>query len=246
MLKRILLLLAIVFILPNISFAEDPYQILDKYLEITKSNFRRDSITTLKFTLVTNATNPMTNQSMAATVKYWYKKDSSYRIEQEAMGQKTKIGFDGKSLWWTNPQQGGKLEEVPSTYRDQVLAQIIGENILGGGMSKNRDSIKLEFVAKETLDEKECFKIKILGNEDDKVAFLYFDALTGLMYQYEIDTPQGKYYRKTKQVTKSAGYFFPLKVEEWLGDKKVSDKTYQSISVNPKIDDRFFAMPANE
>ncbi|HRP01886.1 MAG TPA: hypothetical protein PLE30_04470 [Candidatus Kapabacteria bacterium] len=244
MLKKILLLLCVAIILPNIAHSEDPYQILDKYLEVTKASIRKDSIQSLKFTVVENASNPQTGQTASATVKYWYKKDSLYRVEQEAQGQKLKVGYDGKMLWWASPIANGKLEEVPSSYADQVKAQIVGENIVGGSYANyNKDSLKLEFVEKVTADEKELFKIKLIGDKADQTMFLFFDAISGLLYKIEIETPQGIYARKTKNVTKSAGFFFPLKVEEWLGDKKVSEKTYQTITVNPKIDERFFAMP---
>jgi len=246
MLRKVFLILSVIIIMPNITFAEDPYQILDKFIEVTKAKIRKDSIQTLKFTAVENATNPMTGQSASASIKYWFKRDSMYRIEQEAMGQKTKFGYDGKMVWWTSPIANGKLEEVPKDYNRQVLGQMVSENIIGGGYADyNKDSLKLEFIEKLTADEKELFKIKIVGEKDEQSAFMYFDAISGLMYKFEIETPQGMYSRRTKNVTKSGGFFFPLKVEEWLGDKKVSEKTYQTITVNPKIDDRFFAMPEN-
>lgn len=246
MLRKVFLILSAMIILPNITIAEDPYQILDKFIEVTKAKMRKDSIQSIKFTAVENATNPMTSQSVSATIKYWFKKDSMYRIEQDMMGQKSKYGYDGKKLWWTSPMANGKLEEVPDEYSKQVLGQMINENIIGGGYADyNKDSLKLEFVEKLTADEKELYKIKVVGEKDEQSAYMFFDAISGLMYKIEIETPQGLYSRKTKNVTKSAGYFFPLKVEEWLGDKKVSETTYQTITVNPKIDDRFFAMPEN-
>ncbi len=246
MLKKIALITSLMILFSNIIFAEDPYQIIDKFNEVTKANIRKDSIQSLKFTIIENASNPMTGQSVSATVKYWFKKDSMYRIEQEMMGQKSKFGYDGKKLWWTSPEANGKLEEVPSQYSQQVLHQMMSENIVGGGYANyNKDSLKLEYVGKVTIDEKDLHKIKLKGDKEDQNLFMYFDAISGLMYQVEIPTPQGTYIRKTKNITKSGGFFFPLKIEEWLGDKKVSEKTYQTISVNPKIDDRFFEMPQN-
>jgi len=243
MLRKVFLILSVIIIMPNITFAEDPYQILDKFIEVTKAKIRKDSIQSLKFTAIESGTNPMTGQTASASIKYWFKRDSMYRIEQEAMGQKSKFGYDGKKVWW---DAKGKVEEVPKEYNNQVLGQMVSENIIGGGYANyNKDSLKLEFVEKLTADEKELYKIKVIGEKDEQSAFMYFDAISGLMYKFEIETPQGMYSRKTKNVTKSAGFFFPLKVEEWLGDKKISETTYQTITVNPKIDDRFFAMPEN-
>lgn len=244
MLKKVFLIFSVMLILPNITFAEDPYQIVDKFIEVTKAKLRKDSIQSLKYTAVENATNPMTNQSVSASIKYWFKRDSMYRIEQDMMGQKSKFGYDGKTIWWTSPMANGKLETVPDQYAAQVLGQMVNENILGGSLANyNKDSLKLEYIEKVTADEKELHKIKQVFDKDDQFMYMYFDAISGLMYQIEINTPQGAYFRKTKNITKSAGFFFPLKVEEWLGDKKISETTYQTITVNPKIDDRFFAMP---
>jgi len=243
MLKYIISLLIFLITFSNIK-AEDPYEIFENYLNLRKEKIRKDSIQTLKFTLLETATNPTTNQTQTVTLKYWYKKDSLYRAEQEAMGQKLKIGYDGTTLWWTNPQSGGKLEKVQKDYHDFVMIQLIRENIQGGDLANfSRDSVKFEYIDKVTIDEKECHKIKQVDENNKESVFYYFDALTGLLYQLEAKIEQGTYYRKVKQYTKSGGFFFPLKVEEWLNDKKIKDKTYQTISINTKIDDRFFAMP---
>lgn len=245
MFKKLLTLIAIISIFPILALAEDPYAIMDKSIEITKAKIKKDSINSFKFVVNITSTNPMTQLSEKVILKYWYKKDEKYRVDQLHNDVTTKFGTNG-DIVWVSDQTGNKYEKAPDNQKELILQSIKAQNIIDSGiMEYNKDSIKLEYIAQETIDGKDCHKIKATYLNEPTPLYVFIDAITGLLYQFQQETPQGIYQRKIIQYTKVNGFFFPLKIEEWFKGEKFSDKIYQNISVNPKIDDRLFDMPSN-
>jgi outer membrane lipoprotein-sorting protein len=114
---------------------------------------------------------------------------------------------------------------------------------------------KVELLGKETAEGTECFKIKLTkkpqlvdGKEVDNVEFYFFDTenFVPIMAESEIKTGQMKGMVSVATFSdyqEVDGLFFAFSIGQGLKDKGSQTINFDSIELNPEVDDAIFKFP---
>jgi len=164
------------------------------------------------------------------------------RTTNFGMGSTTTL-ITEKGGWQTNFRNGGAFEAMPD---QQLKNQLYELDCAGPLVDYKTKGHMAELIGKETIDGKECYKIKFATKEGRELIF-FIDAKT---YYIDRMSYKGRGRPATQGATPeevvisvdfsnydktSDGYIFPF--TQTLGGNAM---TFEKIEVNPKVDEKLY------
>jgi outer membrane lipoprotein-sorting protein len=250
MLRKFSLLLTIIVAFSLNCFGQTVDEIMEANLKASGSRAKIDSVKSWK--IVTQIKNVTDNNSMVSRT-IWYKLPDKFKIEITIKGKKIILGTDGNIFWGKNELAGNtKFEKIPDSDKEQIKEQLqVFTNLLWpSSYSYKKDSLEVEFMGVVDVDStKKCSKIKFTDPKSKTVQYIYIDAITKLEYKGESEVvEQGQTYKLEQIIAeyqKSEGIYVPRKTVKKVNGVVQSESVYQTVTVNAKIADEFFKMPAD-
>ena len=221
-----------------ISNAQTVDEVIDNYVHAMGGKEKLNSIQSLHLTGVATMQN-----GNEITTDIWKVNGKLFRRTTNfGMGSTTTLITD-KGAWQTNFRNGGAYEAMNDQQRNSQMYELDCAGPLVDYASKGH---KAELTGKETVDGKECFKIKLTTKEGRELNFFvdtktyYINRMTfkgrgrpaqggGAAEEVEVGINYSNY-DKT-----SDGYMFPF--TQTLGANAM---TFEKIEVNPKVDDKLY------
>jgi len=163
------------------------------------------------------------------------------KVEFSVMGQTGYTIVTTTEGWTFNPFTGAaSADKMPETTLKESQVQL---DLPGPFVDYKAKGIKADYLGKETVEGKECYKIK-LTRSNGKTSTYYFDSGTYYIVrvvgtnivngnEMEVTTDYADF-RKTPE-----GYVFPFKRIVPQGEM-----IFDKIEINPKVDDSVFK-PSN-
>jgi outer membrane lipoprotein-sorting protein len=249
MLRRFSILFAIMIAFCYSSFSQTVDEILEANLKASGTRAKIDSVKSWKIVMqIKNVAdnNSITNQTM------WFKKPDKFKMDITIQGKKISFGTDGETYWGKNELAGKtKYEKMPESNKEKAkeqMKQFI--NLLWpSSYTLKNDSFVVESMGVVDIDSRKCTKLKVTDPNTKTDQFLFIDAITNLEYKGENElSQQGKTY-KIEQINseyqKSDGIIVPRKIVVKVNGIVDNETVYQNVTVNAKIADEFFKMPAD-
>lgn len=186
---------------------------------------------------------------MTAPITMLIKDSKKIKTEVTIQGMTMTQAFDGESGWKINPF-GGKTEAEKMT--DEEIKEMKDQaNIKGDLYDYKKDGSKVEFMGKEDMEGTEVYKLK-LTKKDGDIFYFFIDAETNLLLK-QMTTRK----MEDKEVTLNTimsnykmvdGMMFPFNIETRGDDSSTPGFliNFDTIELNPKIDDSVFKMPVAE
>lgn len=167
-------------------------------------------------------------------------KKPSFRLDQNVMGQKMVMVFDGKEAWSFSPGTN-EVQILPAEQADRTKEQMnMAENQL---LKYKEPGSKMEKLGKEKVDGLTCFKIK-LTEKEGKVSTMFIDTDEYLVRKM-ISSNEGKEAEILLQDYKKYQNFnIPYKYVITAGEMGSMDIIIESMEFNIPIDDSIFKKPS--
>jgi len=221
--------------------AQTADEVISKYIIAMGGKDKLNSIQSLHFTGISTGQN-----GNEVTTDIWKVNNKLFRRKINfGAGSMTTLITD-KGGWQTNFRNGGAFEAMQDQQRNSQLYEMDCAGPLVDYAAKGH---KVELTGKETIDGKECYKIKLTTKESRELNY-YFDATTNYINRLsykgrgrpgaggaqgeEIDIAVNyTNYDKTPD-----GYIFPF--SQTISGGFAGVMTFEKIEVNPKIDDKLY------
>jgi len=221
--------------------AQTADEVITKYINAMGGKDKLNSIQSLHFTGISTGQN-----GNEITTDIWKVNNKLFRRTINfGMGSQTTL-ITEKGGWQTNFRNGGAFEAMTDQQRNNQLYEIDCAGPLVDYAVKGH---KVELAGKETIDGKECYKIKLTTKEGRELNY-YFDATTGYINRLsykgrgrpgaggapgeEIEIAVNyTNYDKTPD-----GYIFPF--SQTITGGFANTMTFEKIEINPKIDDKLY------
>ncbi|TBR20021.1 MAG: hypothetical protein EPO57_01505 [Chitinophagaceae bacterium] len=166
--KKIFTLLAFSTI-STLLFSQTADDIINSYIKSMGGLEKLNSIQTLHTIGIATAPN-----GTEVKTEVWKEHNKLFRRETNfGMGSMIMLVTD-EGAWSTSPRSGGSFEAMPEERRKTQLSEMDCQGPLVNYAAKG---IKAEYLGKETIDGKECFKIK-LTMQDGREQNYFLDAST--------------------------------------------------------------------
>lgn len=238
--KKILFSVVLLAILKTTS-AQTVDEVIGKYVEAMGGKDKLNAIQSLHLTGVATMAN-----GNEITTEIWKVNGKLFRrFTNFGMGSSTTLITD-KGGWQTNFRNGGAFEAMPDPQRNNQLYEMDCAGPLVDYASKGH---KAELLGKETIDGKECNKIKLTTKEGRELTYFidtktnYIDRMSykgrgrpatagGTPEEVEIAVNYSNY-DKTAD-----GYIFAF--SQTMGGNFGGTMTFEKIEVNPKVDDKLY------
>lgn len=185
-------------------------------------------------------------QGLEGTFVLELKRPQKMHIEISIEGQKVIRVYDGKSAgWMVNPFAENKDVQAMSA---EDLRSIADESDFDGPLVDYKaKGNQIELAAKEDLDGKPVYRLK-LTNKNGDVRFYLFDASSFLVLKWEgvrkvedKEFPWESFFSDFRDVL---GLKYPFKIEQGSpGTELKQNLTTEKIEINAQIDDAQFAKP---
>ena len=180
---------------------------------------------------------PMTNYTKAPNLQY---------TEINVMGKKVVQAFDGTYSWSINPFLGGTSPQRGTEEESREVANTVFENEFIDYQDKGID---LTLLGTEEVEGTECFKVSMRKKEGSEVIY-FFDAENFIPILTKSEIKEGPmkgnfseaYYSDYQEVE---GVFIAFLIEIKLDGQSFQKMTFESVKINPDLDDAKFKMPAN-
>jgi len=145
-----------------------------------------------------------------------------------------KEGCDGENVWSVSPMGFKKYEgeELEKRLEQMLIEPLVGLKERGG---------KYEFVAEEPVKGVDCYKMLYMQKTGD-TTYSFYDKDTYYMVKTEVTTPEGAVEQFFEDFKTIDGYVYPFKLRTVTAQGRMM-VTFDSITVNQKIDESLFAMP---
>ncbi len=226
--------------------AQTADEIINKYMDAMGGKEKLASIKTLYMEGVA----VMQNGNELTTTQYKIDGKLSRREAQFGpMGSLITIITD-KEGWISSPRSNGKFEPIPAERLKKTTFEL---DCAGPLVNYDSKGHKVEYLGKETLDGKECYKIKLTLNTGSDITY-FIDTQTyyviresykgsplnsgprrnGATEDMIVNTDYSDY-QKTEQ-----GYIFPYKIK---AGSMNSGLTFEKIEVNKKLDETKLSKP---
>jgi len=224
-------------------YSQDPKEIINKYFEFRGYPENFDGIKSIHI----KAT--QMQAGIAVEIEY-YRYDEKVFIRSNAMGQESKAGFNGDTLW---SQQAGQTQVIPKEYKDALLEQFkMLENLVLALEPKDlKEEIEFEYSGEVEENGRKACVINVISEETEAENYYYFYKDNYELFKIfaEIPTKEDntitmetiyKDYKKDN----SLNINFPYEIEMTVNDRKIKIN-YELIEVNIEIDKNIFKMPKN-
>jgi len=240
--KTRLLSITVLFLLPLGAAAQTAEEIVKKALEA------RGGVEKIKAVRSERVSGHVSfSQSMEGTFVVELKRPLKMHVEITIDGQKIIRVYDGKSSgWMVNPFLETK-EVQPLSPED--LKNISDESDFDGPLVDYKSKgNQIEFVGKESLDDKPVYRLK-LTNKNGDVRFYFFDASSYLLLKWEgirksgeQELPWESFFSDFHEVQELK---FPFRIDQGSpGTELKQILIAEKIELNPQIEDSRFTKPA--
>lgn len=187
---------------------------------------------------------PAYNLTMDYTVSQ--KRPNFMKMESEMPGgMKIVNAVNGDQVWMVN-SFAGMPDPTVVTDKDTLDAQMMQADIDGFYFDRAKKGITAKYVGLETLDGEQLHHVSIAYKSGLKVE-AYFDPASGLLRRTSTIVKQmGQEFEATafySDYREVQGMIFAHQVDQTMGPQSMTITT-SSITINPKIDNKIFAMPA--
>jgi outer membrane lipoprotein-sorting protein len=174
------------------------------------------------------------------------KRPDMVRNEMSLQGMTAISAYNGKSGWKINPFGGKKDAESMS---DEELKQVVeAADIDGPLINAAAKGNKIEYIGKEEYEGSDVFKLKVTL-AGGTVKYFYLD--TDYYVPIKIETKrmvrgtEVEFEQILGDYKEAGGVYFPFSIESGpKGGSFHSTVTFETIEINPVIDDSRFMMPA--
>ena len=241
-----LFLTAFVFMI-SISFsAQTADEIIENYIEKIGGGENWQNVKAIKMNAIINQMGMEIPIEMVQSGNKMYTKIS-------IQGQEIKQGvFDGETLWSTNFMTM-KAEKSDQEDIDKVKNEL-GE-FPNPFLNYKEKGFSLEFMGTETVDGSDTFKIKLIKkpilideNEVSNVSVYYFDSenFVPIMIHEEVMSGPAKgmiMESKMSDYQEVEGLYMPFSMTQGVKDQPGQPIKFNSIKLNPVIDDSEFKFP---
>ena len=160
-------------------YGQTAQDILKKMIEAMGG---RKALTAVKDTTITG-TYELVTMGMTGTITLYQKEPSKMRIDMDipAAGMMMSQTFDGQKAMWTNPQNGGAVEEMP-----EAVSKSFARQALGNDAFLNPEKYKITFAAKPKakIGDVEYLVLEETLADGFK-ATMYIDSKTYLVFKTE-------------------------------------------------------------
>jgi len=240
--KTRLLSITVLFLLPLGAAAQTAEEIVKKALEA------RGGVEKIKAVRSERVSGHVSfSQSMEGTFVVELKRPLKMHVEITIEGQKIIRVYDGKSSgWMVNPFL--ETKEVQPLSPDD-LKNISDESDFDGPLVDYKSKgNQIEFVSKESLDDKPVYRLK-LTNKNGDVRFYFFDASSYLLLKWEglrksgeQELPWESFFSDFHEVQELK---FPFRIDQGSpGTELKQTLVAEKIELNPQIEDSRFTKPA--
>lgn len=235
--KRTFILTALMLV----AFIGTKAQTLEKVLEKHYAATGVEKLADVK-TYSVKAKMSMMGMEMPMTIQV--KNPDKFRMNMEAMGQKTVSAFDGDKGWMINPMMGEGVKDLEGDQLKQAMSQTDLEGELYNYAKKGSSA---ELIGKVNADGKPAFRIK-LTDKEGTVKDYFIDAETYLVTKMKakVEAMGQSMEVETKMVEYQEvdGIMMAKKIEVVtpMGTQTIF---MEDIKLNEPIDDSVFTRPAN-
>lgn len=225
------------------SNAQTADEIINKYITTIGGAEKLKALKAIKMEMSTN------QGGMEIPVEVFQATGGKMYVKINLQGKEiTQIAYDGTTMWNTNFMTM-KAEKSPEEATNNM--KLNDADFPDEFLDYKTKGYKAEFVAKETKEGSECFKVKftkkptsIDGIKTDDVSFYYFETENNLVIAKESEVKEGPMKGQKALSTMSDyqevdGIFFPYSRIEFGQPLKV-----KKITLNPTVDAKAFAFPA--
>lgn len=180
---------------------------------------------------------------MSGNITIYQKYPDKMRIDMEVMGIMITEVYDGEKAWWTNPQSGGAVEEMPDLIAKNMKRQAFGAR---AALDPEKFGISYVFKGKEKINDKEYLVLE-QSFKDGFKATVYIDPATYLIYKTkaksvdatgtggEVDTES-----VSEDYRNEGGMIIAHKMSTFQSGAAAMTMTYVKISTNSKLEDALF------
>jgi len=235
--KRTFILTALMLVAFVFVQAQSLEKVLEKHYEATGV----EKLSDVK-TYSVKAKMSMMGMDMPMTIKV--KNPDKFRLDMEAMGQKTVSAFDGDKGWMINPMMGEGVKELEGDQLTQAMSQADLEGELYNYKKKGSTA---ELIGKVNADGKPAYKIKLTDKAGTAKDY-FIDADTYLVTKMKAKVEaMGQSMEVETKITEYQevdGIMMGKKIEVVtpMGTQTI---LMDEIKLNVEIDDSIFARPAN-
>jgi len=240
MLRKIMILAAVVTLLPLAARAQTVDEIIAKNIEAHGGLAKLKSVKSIRQTAQFSA------GSFKAKVVQEGKRPGKVREEFILQGMAQVRAYDGTSGWQVNPFEGRRDAEALSA--DDTKDLVVDADIDGPLVDYKEKGHQAELMGHDSMEGTDCYKIKLTMKNGD-VRVYYLDADSYLELKVETQTMirgamrEGEIYYG--DYDKVDGIYYPFAEEAGRkGDPDRVKYTVEKVELNVPLDDSFFAMPA--
>ncbi len=245
------LVAALTLLISVSSFAQTTAdEIIDNYFEAIGG---KDSFRDLKGQKMTAEVNA---QGMTIPLEIYVMADGKQITKLEIMGMSmSQDAFDGTDAWSTNfmTQKAEKADAEESENKKRAAGEYPSPLL-----DYSDKGFSVELMEDEVVDGVDCYKLKLTkepmladGEEVDNIEYYYFDQETFVPIKTETEITSGPQ-KGTMVITLYSDYqevdgiYFPFSMTFKTEDSEGQVIEFDSIELNPDVDDSFFAFPTEE
>lgn len=243
--QRIITIICLMLLIGSVS-AQSVDQIIDTYLENTGGKKEWRKLQSMKMQGIV----PIMGMEMPITV--FSKMPNKLKVEVETIFLKViPQSFDGTTAWAIDPMLGSSYPTKLSAEETQAMYNTTEFAPPYLDYQKKGHEIKLE--GKETVNGKECFKLKIIKNKhNDKgevEEYHYFDTQSYLPVMVSntgaFGQGKGKFIERFLSNYKKVGKLtIPHLIKVKMDGVTTQEVTFKNISLNEHINDQIFSFPS--
>jgi outer membrane lipoprotein-sorting protein len=173
------------------------------------------------------------------------KRPNMVRTELQLQGMTAISAYDGKTGWRINPFGGKK--DAESMGEEELKGIIEAADIDGPLINAAARGIKIEYVGREEYEGSDVYKLKVtLANGTVKHYYLDTDYYVPIKIETRrmVRGNEVEFEEILGDYKEAGGVYFPFSVESGpKGASFHSTVTYETIEINPVLDDSRFTMP---
>ncbi len=245
------LVAALTLLISVSSFAQTTAdEIIDNYFEAIGG---KDAFRALKGQKMTAEVDA---QGMSIPLEIYVMADGKQITKLEVMGMSmSQDAFDGTDAWSTNfmTQSAEKADAEESENKKRAIGEYPSPLL-----DYADKGFSVELMEDEVVDGVDCFKLKVTkkpmladGEEVDNIEYYYFDQETFVPIKTESEITSGPQ-KGAVVITLYSDYqeveelYFPFSMTFKTEDTEGQLIEFDSIELNPDVDDSFFAFPTEE
>lgn len=234
--KKMLFTLVTAF-LPFALFAQSIDDILQNHFRVINQN-KLTSINSMQ------AKGTLSQSGQLMPFKMTQRRPMNFRLDITIQGLTLTQAYDGTKGWSVNPFIGDDTpQEIPAEQSKNLRVQADMDGALYNWKDKGYTA---ELLPNEKVEGIECFAILLKDAENDEYKIL-IDSETFLIIKqtYKFETPQGpvtmEIYPSSYQYVE--GMMIAFSIEAKADGQTIYTMNYDSVELNPKLDESYFKMP---